>query len=64
MTFLPQGGIDACQADSGGPLRCNGKLCGIISFGLKCAVKDYPGLHLNNFFFGEGSKKLVRFDKQ
>jgi trypsin len=41
----PQGGKDSCEADSGGPLACNGQLCGIISFGYGCGEPDFPGVY-------------------
>ena len=42
-----QAGIDSCEADSGGPMQCNGKLCGVVSFGLGCASEDLPGVYTN-----------------
>ena len=41
------GGKDACQGDSGGPLVVDEKLVGIVSWGLSCALADYPGVYSN-----------------
>lgn len=40
-----QGLKDTCSGDSGGPHVCNGLLTGIVSFGYKCAVRNFPGVY-------------------
>lgn len=45
---VPGGGEDACHGDSGGPFVVkDGKLAGIISWGLGCANANYPGVYTN-----------------
>ncbi|EDW10812.2 trypsin beta [Drosophila mojavensis] len=54
---------DACQGDSGGPLIGDGKLVGIVSWGVGCARKDFPGVYTDVAFYRKwiltGSKKKV-----
>jgi secreted trypsin-like serine protease len=45
----PQGGKDACEGDSGGPLQCKNKkryvLAGIVSYGYMCGEANSPGVY-------------------
>nr|AYV99585.1 venom polypeptide [Dolopus genitalis] len=40
-----QGGIDACNLDSGGPMAVDGELVGIVSWGIGCARPNSPGVY-------------------
>ncbi|XP_046404251.1 trypsin-3-like [Ischnura elegans] len=42
---VKEGGKDACQRDSGGPVVTNDKLYGIVSWGLGCGGRGYPGVY-------------------
>uniref|UniRef100_A0A8H7TNR3 Peptidase S1 domain-containing protein n=1 Tax=Bionectria ochroleuca TaxID=29856 RepID=A0A8H7TNR3_BIOOC len=49
---LTQGGKDSCSGDSGGPvIGSDGKLVGVVSWGVGCARAGYPGVYtrLGNF---------------
>ncbi|MFC4335429.1 serine protease [Salininema proteolyticum] len=53
--YLKQGGVDACSADSGGPLVARegdqDVLAGIVSWGNGCGKKRYPGVYAQVSWF-------------
>ncbi|XP_017107471.2 trypsin I-P1-like [Drosophila bipectinata] len=42
---------DSCEGDSGGPLICDGRVYGIVSFGTGCGEPNYPGIYTDVYFF-------------
>ncbi|MEU3601248.1 serine protease [Streptomyces sp. NPDC006798] len=46
-TFDRGSGISACQGDSGGPLARNGRVIGIVSWGVSNCSGNYPSVYTN-----------------
>ncbi|XP_063215808.1 trypsin beta-like [Bacillus rossius redtenbacheri] len=45
------GGKDTCSQDSGGPLVHSGQQVGVVSFGMGCGRKGYPGVYASVPYF-------------
>ena len=44
---VSDGDKDFCSGESGGPLVVGGKLVGIVSWGVGCAMSYFPGVYSN-----------------
>ncbi|TGZ61732.1 hypothetical protein CRM22_007807 [Opisthorchis felineus] len=59
-----EGGKDACQFDSGGPLVCKvsgqWRLIGVVSFGVECGLPEYPGVYTDVSYFVPWIQAIVR----
>ncbi|XP_043069899.1 trypsin alpha-3-like [Drosophila bipectinata] len=42
---------DSCEGDSGGPLICDGKVYGIVSFGRGCGEPRFPGIYTDVYLY-------------
>nr|AYN79048.1 cooconase 5 [Heliconius aoede] len=61
---VPQGGKDSCQGDSGGPavIKSSRVQLGIVSFGVGCARRGYPGVYskISNSGIRDWIQKVAR----
>ncbi|ALC43306.1 CG32374 [Drosophila busckii] len=65
MICAQRSGRDSCSGDSGGPLVAEDTLYGVVSFGIGCANKDYPGVYVNvRRYIGWIRKTTKQYDKQ
>ncbi|XP_050357318.1 trypsin 3A1-like [Nymphalis io] len=53
------GSKDSCQGDSGGPVVANGKLIGLVSFGIGCATPNKPGVYANVPYVRQWIRKIT-----
>ncbi|XP_051176620.1 trypsin-1-like isoform X1 [Leptopilina boulardi] len=52
--------IDKCQGDSGGPLiNLDGVELGLVSWGVKCGTKGYPGVYTDILYFRDWIKETT-----
>ncbi|MEN9222184.1 MAG: trypsin-like serine protease [Thermostichus sp. BF3_bins_97] len=60
---FPQGGVDSCQADSGGPLIVPSgdgfALAGITSFGVGCALPNFFGVYTRVSSFSDFVQSVI-----
>ena len=53
-----------CKRDSGGPLACNGRLSGVVSFGIGCANTSLPDVYTNIQYYSEWIKSNMEPDTE
>ncbi|XP_054152828.1 mite allergen Der p 3-like [Oppia nitens] len=53
-----QGGKDSCTSDSGGPIKYQNTLVGIVSWGADCAQPNYPGAYERVGLFRDWIKQI------
>ncbi|EDX00055.1 uncharacterized protein Dyak_GE22727 [Drosophila yakuba] len=51
---------DACTFDSGGPMVFKKQVCGIVSFGIGCASKRYPGVYTDVMYVKPFIEKSIK----
>lgn len=56
---FPEGGRDACQMDSGGPLTFGNQLIGVVSFGEGCARANRAGVYARVAYYRNWINSLM-----
>lgn len=54
-----EGKRDSCSGDSGGPLVASDRLVGIVSWGIGCARKKYPGVYAEVAYYRDWIRKVA-----
>ncbi|KAH8294384.1 hypothetical protein KR054_011787, partial [Drosophila jambulina] len=60
MVCASRPGKDSCSGDSGGPMTHKGVLVGLVSFGIGCANKNYPGVYCRVVYFIKWILSVIR----
>ncbi|XP_055299883.1 trypsin eta-like [Sitodiplosis mosellana] len=53
------GGIDTCQGDSGGGITSQNQLVGVVSFGVGCGRRNFPGVYTNAYHYRGWIEKTI-----
>lgn len=60
-TGFERGEVDTCVGDSGGPVIIGGRLAGVVSTGIGCALPESPGLNTEIAFFRDWIDRRSQF---
>ncbi|XP_001976085.3 trypsin eta [Drosophila erecta] len=57
--YVAEGGSDACQGDTGGPLVIDGQLVGLVSWGRGCGRPNYPTVYCHVGSFADWIEETI-----